>query len=139
MNTPGSQEAGIVHHDFGAALRIKKEVARNPVHRRRHTGDNGQVVGIGKGGDNRFGCGKNPLLAETLQGREEAALETVAKIGGVATINADNDCRSLWCLVRATVDRDSWHTRPFSIMAHISDICPMPNAAGTVLQLSRKG
>ena len=58
--------------------------------RRRHTGDNGQVIGIGKGGDNGFSCGKNPLLTEMPQGREEAAVETILEIGGIATIDADN-------------------------------------------------
>ena len=91
--------------------------------RRWHTGNNGQVIGIGKGGDNRFGCGKNPLRAEMLQGRQEAAGETVAKIGGIATIDADNDCRSLWRLVRATVDRDSWHTSPFYVVTYFPDLC----------------
>src|SRR5438132_2308734 len=123
MNTPSPQEAGVVHHDFGAALRIKEEIARDPVDCRRHTGNNGQVIRIGKSGDNRFGCGKNPLLAEMLQGREDAALATVAKIGGVATINADNDRRILWRLVRPTVDCDGWHTSPFSVVVHFPDFC----------------
>src|SRR5262249_57794662 len=92
--------------------------------RRRSTGNNGQVIGIGKGGDNRSGCGKNPLLAEMLQGREEGAVETILEIGGIATIDADNDRRSLWRLVRPTVDRDSWHMSPFYVMAHFPDPCP---------------
>src|SRR5712691_1991893 len=91
--------------------------------RRRHAGNNGQVIGIGKGGDNRLGCGKNPLLAEMLQGREEAAVETMLEIGGIATIDADNDRRILWRLVRSTVYRDGWHTSPFSVVAHFSDLC----------------
>src|SRR6266436_3637115 len=124
MNTPSPQEAGVVHHNFCAALRIEKEVARDAVGRRRHTGNNGQVIGIGKGGDNRFGCGKNPLLAEMLQGREEAAVETILEIGGIATIDADNDRRIVWRLVRPTVYRDGWHTSPFSVVAYVSDFCP---------------
>jgi hypothetical protein len=42
-----------------------------------------------------------------LQGREEAAVETILEIGGITTIDADNDRRSLWRLVRSTVDRNS--------------------------------
>ncbi len=42
------QVTRVIHHDFLAALRIEEVIAADPMHGRRHTGHDGQIVGIGE-------------------------------------------------------------------------------------------
>ena len=51
INGAGAHELGVSHHHVLAAVAVEEEVGADAVDRRRHAGDDGDVVGVGEAGD----------------------------------------------------------------------------------------
>src|SRR5262249_51545605 len=87
---------GVVHHHFHAGLAVVEVVAADPVHGRRGTCDDRQVVGIGERGHDGVDLERGPFREDVAQPRRRPVLHRLRHIFRLTSIHAHHHHRRLW-------------------------------------------
>ena len=99
-----AQVLRVVHHHFGAGVAVPEVVAADAVDRRRHAGDDRQVVGIGERRHDAVGGQAGAALAQRREERRAARGDGLVDVLGLAAVDADDDERRVGLAVAAAVD-----------------------------------
>ena len=99
-----AQPLRVVHHHLGARGDVEQVVAADAVHRRRHAGDDRQVVRVGEARDHAVGGEHRAGGEHLLHPRRVAVRHRLGDVVGLAAVDADDDGGLVGQAVAAAVD-----------------------------------
>jgi len=101
-----AQPLRVVHHHFGAGRDVEEIVAADAVHRRRHAGDDREVVRVREARDDAVGDEHRAGREHFLEPRHVVVRDRLGDVVGLAAVDADDDRRLVGEGVVPAVDRD---------------------------------